>query len=133
MVQYDRFHTTITYAHRGVVAVVGLVIVSHSAKLAEGLVDLLRQMQPDLPMRAAGGLPDGAIGTSVERIHQAIVAVDNPAGVLIFVDLGSAVMSTEMAIEQLSDGQRARALISDAPLVEGAVLAAVNAALGLPL
>jgi dihydroxyacetone kinase phosphotransfer subunit len=112
---------------------VGIVLVSHSAKLAEGIAELIAPMQPDLPIRAAGGTSDGRLGTSAERIHQAIVELDNPDGVLILLDLGSAVMSAEIALEWLSDEQRARVLISDAPLVEGAVLVATSAALGLSL
>jgi dihydroxyacetone kinase phosphotransfer subunit len=112
---------------------IGVVLVSHSAKLAEGLAELITHMQPDLPVRAAGGTSDGRLGTSADRIYQAIAELDNPEGVLILLDLGSAVMSAEIAQEWLSDEQRARVLISDAPLVEGAVLVASNAALGLSL
>lgn len=112
---------------------VGVVLVSHSAKLAEGIAELITHMQPDLPVRAAGGSSDGRLGTSADKIHRAIVEVDNPDGVLILLDLGSAVMSAEIALEWLSDEQRAHVLISDAPLVEGAVLVATNAALGLSL
>jgi dihydroxyacetone kinase phosphotransfer subunit len=112
---------------------VGVVLVSHSARLAEGLAELIVSMQPELPVRAAGGTSDGRLGTSADRIHQAIVDVDGPDGVLILLDLGSAIMSAEIALEWLSDDQRARVLLSDAPLVEGAVLVASNAALGFTL
>jgi dihydroxyacetone kinase phosphotransfer subunit len=112
---------------------VGVVLVSHSAMLAEGVAELIAPLQPDLPVRAAGGTSDGRLGTSADRIHRAIVELDNPDGVLILLDLGSAIMSAEIALEWLSDEQRARVLISDAPLVEGAVLVATSAALGLPL
>ncbi len=114
-------------------AVVGLVLVSHSALLAEGLAQLVADIQPDLPVRAAGGAGDGRLGTNADTIHQAIVELDNPDGVLILLDLGSAVMSAEIALEWLTEEQRARVMISDAPLVEGAVLAATNAALNLTL
>jgi dihydroxyacetone kinase phosphotransfer subunit len=113
--------------------VVGLVVVSHSAKLAAGLADLIAQMQPDVPVRTAGGMPDGRLGTSADAIHAAITAVDSAAGVLILLDLGSAAMSTEVALELLSPQQRARVVVSDAPLVEGAVVAAMQAALGFSL
>jgi dihydroxyacetone kinase phosphotransfer subunit len=112
---------------------IGLVIVSHSAKLAEGVVELALSLQPDLSVRAAGGTDDGRLGTSAERIHRAILEVDNPDGVLILVDLGSAVMSAEIALEWLSDEQQRRVLISDAPLVEAAVIVATSAGLGLSL
>jgi dihydroxyacetone kinase phosphotransfer subunit len=112
---------------------VGIVLVSHSAKLVEGLAELIAHMQPELPVRAAGGTSDGRLGTSADRIYQALVELDSPEGTLILLDLGSAVMSAEIALEWLNDEQRARVLISDAPLVEGAVLVATNAGLGLSL
>jgi dihydroxyacetone kinase phosphotransfer subunit len=105
---------------------VGVVVVSHSARLAEGL-------SPELPVRAAGGTEDGRLGTSADRIAAALRELDGPDGVLILVDLGSAVMSAEIAVEWLDEAQRARVAISDAPLVEGAVLVATSAALGLSL
>ena len=110
---------------------VGLVVVSHSAKLAEGVVELVLSLQPDLKIRAAGGTDDGRLGTSAERILEAILAVDDVDGVLILVDLGSAVMSAEVALEWLPDDRRDRVVISAAPLVEGAILAATSAAPGL--
>jgi PTS hybrid protein len=113
--------------------VVGILVVSHSERLAVGLVELLAQMQPGLPVRAAGGGPDGGLGTSADKIHRAMLELDSPDGTLVLLDLGSAVMSAEVAIERLTPDQRKRVLISDAPLVEGAILAAMNAGLGLPL
>ena len=110
---------------------VGLVVVSHSAKLADGVVELVASLQPDLKIRAAGGTGDGRLGTSADRILEAILAVDDSEGVLIFVDLGSAVMSAEVALELLPDDRRDRVVISSAPLVEGAVLAATSAAPGV--
>lgn len=112
---------------------IGLVLVSHSAKLAEGLAEVVGNIQPDLQVRAAGGTEDGRLGTSAARIHEALSQVDSSEGTLILLDLGSAVMSTEVALEWLTDEQRARVRISDAPLVEGAILAAINAGLGLSL
>jgi PTS hybrid protein len=113
--------------------VIGMVLVSHSRGLAEGLRELLAQLQPEIPVRAAGGLPDGSLGTSADVIHEALTTLNQAEGILVLVDLGSAAMSAEMAIEMLPEPQRARVLISDAPLVEGATLAAINAGLGLPL
>lgn len=103
---------------------VGIVIVSHSQKLAEGAVELAKMMAADAPVAAAGGLEDGGLGTSFDRIMAAIEAVDAGDGVVVFMDMGSAVMTTEMVCEAL-DETRIRML--DAPLVEGAVLAAVEA------
>lgn len=113
---------------------VGLVIVSHSAQLAAGVVELAGQMtQGKVRLAAAGGAAGGVLGTSVERIAAAIAAADQGDGVLILLDLGSALMSAEIALEALVPEQRARVQISAAPLVEGAVVAAVEAAVGSPL
>lgn len=110
---------------------VGLVIVSHSAQLAAGVAELAGQMvQGNVPIAAAGGGPDGELGTSTDKILAAIQSLGNPDGVLILLDLGSAILSTEMALEMLDDEQRKRVRISFAPLVEGAVIAALEATLG---
>jgi multiphosphoryl transfer protein len=113
---------------------VGLVIVSHSAELAEGVAKLAGQMsQGKTPIATAGGTLDDVLGTSVERIAAAIQSVEGPDGVLILLDLGSAILATEMALEMLGDEQRRQAHISFAPLVEGAVTAALEASLGRSL
>jgi phosphoenolpyruvate---glycerone phosphotransferase subunit DhaM len=113
---------------------VGLVIVSHSAKVAEGVVELAGQMAEEVRVLAAGGTEDGEIGTSATLIAEAIEAADSGDGVLVLVDLGSAVLSTSMAIDELiSDQQRARVRISEGPLVEGAVIGAVQASTGSAL
>jgi len=113
---------------------VGLVIVSHSAKLAAGVIELAQQMtQGKTPMAAAGGAANDILGTSADKILAAIQAVDNPDGVLVLLDLGSAILSTEMALELLNDEQRAHTLLSYAPLVEGAITAAIEASLGRTL
>ena len=112
---------------------VGLVLVSHSQKLAEGLAEVVGSIQSELPVRAAGGTEDGRLGTSAEKIHAALRELDSPDGTLILLDLGSALMSTEIALEWLDEEQRARVRISDAPLVEGAILAAINSGLGFSL
>jgi multiphosphoryl transfer protein len=112
--------------------VVGIVVVSHSASLAEGVVELARQMGGDeLRLEAAGGLEDGSIGTDVERVRAAIERAMTDDGVLVLMDLGSALMSAEMAIEMLESG--GRVMMSEAPIVEGAVAAAVAARGGAPL
>src|SRR3954471_14706086 len=114
---------------------VGLVIVSHSAKLAEGVVELAREMGgEDVAIEAAGGMadPPGAIGTDAMVVMEAIERASSPDGVLVLMDLGSAVMSAEMAVEMAGDGVRT-VLVADAPLVEGAVAAAATARGGLGL
>ncbi len=103
---------------------VGLVIVSHSSRLAEGVAELAEQMaQGKVPIAVAGGTADGALGTSVDKILQALHDVDGPEGILVLLDLGSAVMATEMAVEAFTQESRHLVVISPAPLVEGAVIA----------
>lgn len=114
----------------GQTAGVGVVFVSHSAKIAEGLVDLAAQMAPGVRLVAAGGSDDGGIGTSLGRIQSAIAEADGGAGVVVLADLGSAVMTTESAIEFLDPDQAGRVRLADAPLVEGGVSAAVAAESG---
>lgn len=109
---------------------VGLVIVSHSEKVAQGVVELCHQMAPEAPMAAAGGLPDGGIGTDFQRIYEAVEQVKSEDGVAIFFDLGSALMTAEMVMEEFPD---LTIRLVDAPILEGAVAASVTAAAGLPL
>ena len=109
---------------------VSMVLVSHSRQLAEGVRELAAQMtQGKVKIAVAGGTADGRLGTDATAILGAIEEVRGPDGVLILVDLGSAVLSTQMAIEQLPDGNGGRVLLSNAPFVEGAVIAAVEASI----
>ncbi len=107
---------------------VGIVVVSHSQKVAEGAVELAKQMAPEAKIAAAGGMEDGSIGTDVSKILAGIEAVNEGDGVVILVDLGSAVMSSEMAIEMLEDSSQVR--IIDAPIVEGTIFSSVEASIG---
>lgn len=106
---------------------VGIVIVSHSEKLALGVVELAKLMADNVLVAAAGGLEDGSFGTSFEKILSAIKTVNSSEGVIILMDMGSAVMTTEMVLESLDDKN---IKMVDCPLVEGAVLAAVNSSSG---
>ena len=111
---------------------VGIVIVSHSCKIAEGVCDLALQMASDYKkMIPAGGLEDGSLGTDPLRILDAVRSANDGDGVAIFVDLGSGIMSAETAIDLLDGEFPAR--IADAPLVEGAVVAVIEAATGASL
>jgi phosphoenolpyruvate---glycerone phosphotransferase subunit DhaM len=113
---------------------VGIVIVSHSAKVAEGAADMVRQMVGDSVRLAwTGGNPEGGLGTDVAGILAAIDSAWSPAGVAIFVDLGGAETNSEMAVELLDEGRRRKVVVCDAPIVEGAVIAATEAAGGSPL
>src|SRR5262245_39348155 len=109
---------------------IGLVFVSHSAKLAEGVYELANQMtQGQVPLAVAGGVDDPAnpFGTDPTKIVQAIEAVFTEEGVLVLMDLGSALLSAEMALEFLPEEKRAKVRLSSAPLVEGAMAAATQA------
>jgi PTS hybrid protein len=106
---------------------VGVVFVSHSARIAEGLVELARQMAPTSTLVAAGGTDDGRIGTSFDLVSAGIAEADAGDGVVVLCDLGSAILTAETALDFLDDDVRARVRIVDAPLVEGGVAAAVAA------
>src|SRR5215218_1553831 len=109
---------------------VGLVVVSHTAQLAEGVVELALEMGgAEVRIEAAGGLDDGSIGTDAERVRGAIERAMSDGGVLVLMDLGSALMSAEMATELL-DVDAGRVVLSEAPIVEGAVAAAAAARAG---
>ena len=112
---------------------VGIVFVSHSSDIATGLVDLARQMAPEVTLVAAGGTDDGRIGTSFDRVSAGIAEADSGAGVAVLCDLGSAILTAETALDFLDDQLRTRVRIVDAPLVEGGVAAAVAAEAGDPL
>jgi phosphoenolpyruvate---glycerone phosphotransferase subunit DhaM len=109
---------------------VGLVFVSHSQKVAEGLVELAGQMAPHVTMVATGGTDDGGIGTSFTKVSAGMAEADTGAGAVVLCDLGSAILTAETALEFLDDVVRDRILVVDAPLVEGAVAAAVAAETG---
>lgn len=109
---------------------VGLVFVSHSEKVAQGVLELCRQMAAEVPMAAAGGLPDGGIGTDFQRIYDAIDQVKSDDGVAIFFDMGSALMTTEMVMDEFPE---VKLKLVDAPILEGAIAASVTAAMGMDL
>jgi dihydroxyacetone kinase phosphotransfer subunit len=109
---------------------VGVVIISHSEKIAEGLKDLVTQVIKDVPIEAAGGTDDGEIGTSLEKIQSAIEKVHSDKGVIVLFDLGSSVMNAELAIE-LTGLENVK--IADAPLVEGSYVAVVESGMGKSL
>ena len=113
---------------------VGLVVVSHSRPLADAAVVLARGMLPgrELAVEIAAGDVDGGLGTDATAIATAIAAADSGDGVVVLMDLGSAVLSAETALELLDDDLRERVILSPAPLVEGLVGAAVIAATGAP-
>ena len=108
---------------------VGIVLVSHSWKIAEGIRDLALEMAHGYEgIRCAGGLEDGTIGTDAVRIMEAIQDADSGDGVVVLADLGSGVISAEMAIDMLDGAVKVQ--LADAPIVEGAIIAAVEASIG---
>lgn len=106
---------------------VGIVIISHSEKLAEGVVDVTRIMADGCPIVAAGGGDDGGYGTSFTKICNAIEKVHGGDGVIVLADMGSAVMTAEMAIEALGFPD---VELVDCPIAEGAVAASLSALCG---
>jgi phosphocarrier protein FPr len=109
---------------------IGIVLVSHSHLQATGLQEMASQMSRGLvKIAAAGGIDEQTIGTNAERIHRAIQEVYSPDGVLILFDWGSAVLSAELAVEMLPVEQQLKVKLSNAPMVEGAIAAAVEASL----
>ena len=108
---------------------VGIVIVSHS-RTADSVVEFTGLMAADAKIAAAGGMEDGSFGTSFEKIQKAVESVYSEDGVIILMDMGSAVMTTEMVIEMF-DPEKVK--MADCPLVEGAVVATIDAVSGMKL
>ena len=108
---------------------VGIVVVSHYDKLAEGVVELARLMAPDAPIVGAGGMGQGEFGVDPEKISSAIDEVYTEEGVIVLMDMGSAVMKTEAVIKSKT-GKKIRMV--DCPVTEGAVAAAVLSIEGAP-
>ena len=109
---------------------VGIVIVSHSQKLSEGVVEVAQMMSPNVPIMAAGGLEDGTLGTSYEKIKNAVESIYSDEGVIVLADMGSAFMTAEMVLEDIAADN---VKLIDCPLVEGAVVAAVESTSGRTL
>jgi len=106
----------------------GVIIVSHSEKLAEGLKDIAMEMNDgSVKIIAAGGADGGRIGTNTLKIKAAIEALADREHILIFVDLGSSVMSSEAAIDLVDDEIQEKVHIVDSPLVEGVIGGVVQA------
>jgi phosphoenolpyruvate---glycerone phosphotransferase subunit DhaM len=111
--------------------VVGIVVVSHSSEIASGLAELAVQMAgPEVRIERAGGADDGRLGTSEDLVRGAIKTAEQGEGVVVLGDLGSAFLTVRHVLERNSNG---RVRVVDAPLVEGAIAAAVTSSAGLPL
>jgi len=112
--------------------VVGIVVVSHSAELASGIAELAHEMAgPDVRIERAGGAGDGRLGTDEDLIRVAIKAADQGNGVVVLGDLGSAFLTVRSVLESGSNGNVIR--VADAPLVEGAIAAAISSSAGQSL
>jgi PTS hybrid protein len=110
--------------------VVGIVVVSHSRDLASGLAELAGQVAgPDVHIEAAGGGPEGTLGTEEHRVREAMARADTGDGVVVLCDLGSAILTVRQLLEDRNGG----VVLADAPLVEGAVAAAVVSSAGSAL
>lgn len=109
---------------------VGFVVVCHSHNLAESVVELTSMMADGVPIIGAGGLEDGSFGTSFDKISRAIDKIYSEDGIIILVDMGSAVMSAEMVIESMA-GRTIK--IADCPLVEGAISGTIDSISGLSI
>jgi len=110
---------------------VGIVLVSHSSELARGLADLASQVAgPEVRIEAAGGGPEGTLGTSGEVVRGAIDRADSGDGVVVLADLGSSILTVRHLLDGLPNGH---VRLADAPLVEGAVAAAVTSSAGQSL
>ena len=113
---------------------VGIVIVSHSSKIAEGAADMVRQMVGNaVPLAWTGGAGEGGLGTTLAGSVAALEAAWSQAGVASLVDLGGAETNSEMAVEMMPEDRRARIVVCNAPVVEGAVIAATESSGGSPL
>lgn len=109
-------------------AKIGVVIVSHSEYIANGLRDLVNEMNDGtVPVIAAGGADGGRIGTSAIRIQNAIESLEDCDHILIYADLGSSVLSAETAIDIVDEDLAEKVQIVDAPIVEGALAGVVQA------
>jgi PTS hybrid protein len=112
---------------------VGIVVVSHSTDLARGVKDLAGQVAgPDVQIEAAGGGPEGSLGTEERRVREAIERADKGDGVVVLCDLGSAVLTVRHLLAE-RNGNANGVVLADAPLVEGAVAAAVMSSAGMAL
>ena len=110
---------------------VGLLLVSHSAAIADGLAEFVGQVAgPDVAIVAAGGGPDGTLGTDGRRVLDGLRSLAGGAGGVVLMDLGSSVLSVRAALQELDESQSEQIVVVDAPFVEGAIAAGVAASIG---
>lgn len=109
---------------------VGLVLLSHSLKLVEGIRDIVDEMAKGIPLYLAGGNSEGGLGSSYELIKEVFQKAYSPEGVIVLYDIGSSFMTAEFVLDELDDNIRSSIKIIKAPLVEGAIVAAVEISSG---
>jgi PTS hybrid protein len=114
---------------------VGIVVVSHSSQIARGVAELAGQMAgPDVAIESAGGTGDGGLGTDERSVREAIGRADRGSGVVVLGDLGSSILTVRHLLEVRTEaGGNGHVRLADAPLVEGALAAAVAASAGVAL
>ncbi|MGM9973817.1 MAG: dihydroxyacetone kinase phosphoryl donor subunit DhaM [Clostridiaceae bacterium] len=112
---------------------VGLVVLSHSSKVVEGLKELIREMAQEVKVYAVGGTQDGELGSDFEKTEQAILDAYSDDGVIVLFDLGSTFMTAEMVIEGLPEEKKEKVKLVDAPLIEGGITAAVSISAGMTM
>lgn len=110
---------------------VSIMIISHSSKIAYGTKELAEQMmQAPIEIKAVGGTADGDLGTDVDKIKKTMKKINKESGVIVLVDLGSAVMSYNMVYDWLDENNKSKFRLANAPLVEGTIFATIEASLG---
>jgi phosphoenolpyruvate---glycerone phosphotransferase subunit DhaM len=110
---------------------VGLLLVSHSAAIADGLAEFVAQVAgPEVAIVAAGGGPDGTLGTDGGKVLDGLRSLAGGAGAVVLMDLGSSVLSVRAALQELDGAENDSIAVVDAPFVEGAIAAGVTASTG---
>ena len=110
---------------------VGLLLVSHSASIADGLAEFVAQVAgPDVVIVAAGGGPEGTLGTDGDKVLEGLRSLSGGAGAVVLMDLGSSVLSVRAALQELDPAESETIAVVDAPFVEGAIAAGVTASTG---
>ena len=110
---------------------VGLLLVSHSGAIADGLAEFVAQVAgPDVVIVAAGGGPGGTLGTDGDKVLDGLRSLSGGAGAVVLMDLGSSVLSVRAALQELDPAESETITVVDAPFVEGAIAAGVTASTG---
>ncbi|MDR2183400.1 MAG: PTS-dependent dihydroxyacetone kinase phosphotransferase subunit DhaM [Clostridiales bacterium] len=112
---------------------VSLILISHSPKIVEGIKDMLDEMAKGIPLFVAGGNNAGGLGSDYELIKDAMHKAHSPDGVIILFDLGSSFMTADTVLDEMDDAMKSNFVVSRAPLVEGAIAAAIEISFGANL